>query len=117
LGLLEKIYIMAGITPVKSPTALHYMRDNVPGMHIPDDIVRRMESASDPEREGFEMAREMIVAVKDLPGVHGIHLMAIGWEKIVPPLIEAAGITPDPLPETMPDSLSDDTGPGTPGGK
>ncbi|MCD4655268.1 methylenetetrahydrofolate reductase [bacterium] len=92
LGMTDKIYIMAGITPVKTLRALHYMRDNVPGMHIPDDVIKRMKGASDPEQEGFDMARETMLAVKELPGIHGIHLMAIGWESVVPPLIEAAGI-------------------------
>ncbi|MBN1296093.1 methylenetetrahydrofolate reductase [bacterium] len=97
LGLIEKVHIMAGITPVKSVDALCYMRDHVPGMHIPEATIRRMTGAADPEREGFEMALEMICAVKDLCGVRGIHLMAIGWEKVVPLLIEAANIVPEPV--------------------
>lgn len=109
LGLTDKIYIMAGITPVKTLRALMYMRDNVPGMHIPDDVIQRMKGATDPEREGFEMAREIMEQVSDLPGVHGIHLMAIGWEKVVPSLIDSVGLKPAMIPST--DTATPETSP------
>jgi len=97
LGLSDKIFIMAGITPVKTLRALHYMRDNVPGMHIPENVIKRMKDADDPEKEGFAIARETIEIVKSLDGVHGVHFMAIGWESVVPDLIEATNIKIQPL--------------------
>lgn len=94
LGIADRCHILAGLTPVRSVTALQYMRDHVPGMHIPEPVIQRMQGASDMEREGFEMAIETCREVIGMPGVHGLHIMAIGWEKIVPEIITALGLTP-----------------------
>jgi methylenetetrahydrofolate reductase (NADH) len=89
MGLHERAYILAGISPVKTAGALTYMKNNVPGIYIPDQSIKRMEKAVNPSEEGFRMAWETIEQLKDLNGIHGFHIMAIGWEKIIPKLITA----------------------------
>ncbi len=91
-GLDRRCHILAGVTPVRSVRALEYMRDHVPGMRIPDQIVERMRAASDPAREGVEIALELIAGLREIEGVAGIHLMAIAWEQIIPELVRRAGL-------------------------
>jgi methylenetetrahydrofolate reductase (NADPH) len=73
-----------------------YMHHEVPGVFIPDKLMKRMEAAGkDGEAEvGFEIALELIESIKGKEGVNGIHLMAVGWEAIVPDLIKSAGLLP-----------------------
>jgi len=87
LGIPEKTSILAGITPVKSVRALAYMKARVPGMFIPSKIIERMKNSRDPEQEGYEIAKETVQQVMALPGIKGVHFMAIGWESIVPILV------------------------------
>lgn len=91
-GLDQRCHILAGVTPVRSVRALEYMRDRVPGMRIPDQIVERMRAASDPAREGVEIALELIAGLREIEGVAGVHLMAIAWEQIIPELVQRAGL-------------------------
>ena len=95
-GLHEKVYILAGLTPVRSHRALKYMKNNVAGMSIPDELITRMESAEDPKEEGVKICVEMIEQIKEMKGVSGIHLMPIGWESITPTILERAGLLPRP---------------------
>lgn len=95
-GLHEKVYILAGLTPVRSHRALKYMKNNVAGMSIPDELITRVESAEDPKEEGLKICLEMIEQVKGIEGVSGIHLMPIGWESITPVILERAGLLPRP---------------------
>ena len=94
-GLDEKVFILAGITPAKSDKALKYMQ-TVPGMRVPDELIRRMEGAADKKAEGVNIAVEMIQALKEIKGVAGVHIMAIAWESIVPEIVEKAGLLPRP---------------------
>ncbi len=95
-GLHEKVYILAGLTPVRSHKALRYMKNNVAGITVPDELITRMESAEDPKEEGVRVCVEMIERIKNIEGVSGIHLMPIGWESITPTLLERAGLLPRP---------------------
>jgi methylenetetrahydrofolate reductase (NADPH) len=95
-GLHKKIYILAGLTPVRSHRALKYMKSEVAGMSIPDELITRMESAEDAKEEGIKICLEMIEKIKDIEGVSGIHLMPIGWESITPVILERAGLLPRP---------------------
>ncbi len=95
-GLHKKAYILAGLTPVRSARALHYMKNEVAGMSIPDELIKRMESAEDPKEEGIKICLETIERVKSIEGVSGIHLMPIGWESITPTILERAGLLPRP---------------------
>jgi methylenetetrahydrofolate reductase (NADPH) len=95
-GLHKKAFILAGLTPVRSAKALHYMKNEVAGMSIPDELIKRMESAEDSKEEGIKICLEMIEKVKNIEGVSGIHLMPIGWESITPTILERAGLLPRP---------------------
>jgi len=72
------------------------MHNDVPGVTIPEKLLKRMEAAGkDGEAEvGFEIALELIEDIRKKEGVDGIHLMAVGWEDIVPRLITEAGLLP-----------------------
>jgi methylenetetrahydrofolate reductase (NADPH) len=94
--ILDKVYVLIGITPLKSLRVAQYMHYEVPGVFIPEKLMKRMEGAGDgAQEEGFQIALELIEAIKDKQGVNGIHLMAVGWEEIVPRLVTEAGLIPD----------------------
>jgi len=95
-GLHKKVSILAGLTPVRSAKALHYMKNEVAGMSVPDELIKRMEAAKDPKEEGVNICVEMISKVRQIEGVAGIHLMPIGWESIAPVILERAGLLPRP---------------------
>ncbi len=100
--ILDKVYILVGITPLKSFKVAQYMHYEVPGVFIPDKLMKRMEAAGDKaDEEGVQIALELIEAVKKLQGVNGIHLMAVGWEEIVPRLLTEAGLAPEGLAEPV----------------
>jgi methylenetetrahydrofolate reductase (NADPH) len=92
-NILDQVYILIGITPMKSLKMAQYMDKEVPGISIPKKLLDRMEAAgSRAEEEGVQIALELIEAVKGKQGVNGIHLMAVGWEEIVPRIVTEAGL-------------------------
>jgi 5,10-methylenetetrahydrofolate reductase len=95
-GLHEKVYILAGIIPMKSAGMARYMKKYVAGLMIPDELVKRMEHASDAKKEGVTIACELIEQLRDVPGVRGVHIMAVSWEEIVPEIVERARLLPRP---------------------
>jgi methylenetetrahydrofolate reductase (NADPH) len=95
-GLHEQVHILAGITPLKSVRMAQYMRDSVAGLTMPDELIERLGNAEDPKAEGHKIAVEQMQQVKDIPGVRGVHIMAIGAEKTVPDLVKDAGLLPRP---------------------
>jgi 5,10-methylenetetrahydrofolate reductase len=93
-NILDKVYILVGITPLKSLKMAQYMHKDVPGVVIPERLLKRLEAAGDGvQEEGVQIALELIEAVKGKQGVNGIHLMAVGWEDIVPRIVSEAGLT------------------------
>jgi methylenetetrahydrofolate reductase (NADPH) len=97
--ILDKVYILVGITPLKNLRMAQYMHNEVPGVFIPEKLMKRMEQAGDgAEEEGISIALELIERIKTKQGVNGIHLMAVGWEKIVPRIVEEAGLLPSDFP-------------------
>jgi methylenetetrahydrofolate reductase (NADPH) len=93
--LLDKVYILAGLIPLKSARAAHFMADDVPGVVVPSEIVKRMDDAGDKDgqqEEGVVIALEMIEKLKNTPGINGMHMMAVHWEAIVPRLVEESGV-------------------------
>ncbi|MBI5118253.1 methylenetetrahydrofolate reductase [Candidatus Poribacteria bacterium] len=96
MGLHEKVFILAGLMPIKSPKTLEYMKKNVAGMSIPDALVERMKGASDPKEEGVKFVVELIQEVKQIEGIRGVHIMAVEWEEVVPTIVERAGLLPRP---------------------
>ena len=120
LGLHEQVYILAGVGPLKSPAMARYMRENVPGMLIPDAIMERMTAAGAPwagkkkeemtkedtrarnqawRNEGIKITIELIQQLREIEGVAGVHIMAIEWEEAVRPIVEGAGLLPRPVVE------------------
>jgi 5,10-methylenetetrahydrofolate reductase len=96
-GLHREVHILAGIIPMKSAGMARYMKKYVAGLMIPDELVARMEHASDAKEEGVNIACELIQQIRDIPGVRGIHIMAVAWEEIVPVIVERVGLLPRPI--------------------
>jgi len=97
-GLDEKISILAGMTPMKSAGMAKYMKNRVPGMDVPDEIVKRLSDTPKEKQaeEGINICVEAIQQIKEMKGVKGFHVMAIEWEEMVPEIVERAGLYPRP---------------------
>ncbi|HEY3277318.1 MAG TPA: methylenetetrahydrofolate reductase [Syntrophorhabdaceae bacterium] len=98
-GLEKEVFILAGITPLKSARMAEYMAKQVAGMDVPEAIIDRMKgvAAKEQRAEGVKIAVETIEALKQMEGVSGVHIMAIEWEDVVPGLVEKSGLHPRPL--------------------
>ncbi|MBW1921343.1 MAG: methylenetetrahydrofolate reductase [Deltaproteobacteria bacterium] len=98
MGLDERCYILAGITPMKSVGMAQYMAKAVPGMDVPESLIKRLRGAGKGKvaEEGIKFAVEQIQELKEMEGVAGVHLMAIEWEHRVPEIAERAGMLPRP---------------------
>ncbi len=104
LGLLDDVWVLAGVFIPSSARGARYLRDHVPGVDVPASVIERMESAA-PERqkeEGIALALDVIDAVRQISGVSGIHLMTINHEEAIPRVVEAAGLLPRPEPSPEP---------------
>jgi methylenetetrahydrofolate reductase (NADPH) len=97
-GLHEKVYILAGVTPMKSLGMARYMKKNVPGMDVPDEVIDRLAGVPKEQQaeEGMKICLETIERLKEVKGVSGFHIMAIEWEEKVPEIVERAGLFPRP---------------------
>jgi len=92
------VFILAGVTPLKSAGMAKYMKNRVPGMDVPDDVVQRMAAApkEDQPQVGIDICVESIQRLREIPGVKGFHVMAIEWEEKVPEIVERGGLYPRP---------------------
>jgi 5,10-methylenetetrahydrofolate reductase len=120
LGVHKQAYILAGVGPLKSPGMARYMKNSVPGILVPDELIGRMENAGKPwagkskdeltkedkkarsaawQEEGIKICIELIQQLRQIEGVAGVHIMAIEWEEAVKPIIEGAGLYPRPVIE------------------
>jgi methylenetetrahydrofolate reductase (NADPH) len=97
-GLTEKVYILAGITPLKSEGMTRYMSKKVAGIDMPEELIKRMAGVPKKKaaEEGIKISLETIEELREIDGIHGIHIMAIEWEEIVGEIVEAAGLMPRP---------------------
>jgi methylenetetrahydrofolate reductase (NADPH) len=95
-GLHKKVKILAGITPVRSLGMLKYMKSSVAGVLVPDALVKRFEDAADVKAEGKQFALEQIERFRKMPGVAGVHIMAIEAEATVRGIVQEAGLLPRP---------------------
>jgi methylenetetrahydrofolate reductase (NADPH) len=98
-NILDKVFILIGITPLKNIKMARYMNDEVPGVSIPKALLERMEAAEaagNAQEEGVKIALELIEQIKKFrgQGVHGLHIMAVGWEEIVPRIVTEGGLLP-----------------------
>ncbi|MDP2719893.1 MAG: methylenetetrahydrofolate reductase [Dehalococcoidia bacterium] len=99
-GLTEKVHILAGVTPLKSAGMAKYMAAKVPGMIVPEFLIKRMEGVPKEKaaEEGMKICLETIQEVRQIPEIHGVHIMAIEWEEKVQEIVKAAGLFPRPQP-------------------
>jgi methylenetetrahydrofolate reductase (NADPH) len=97
-GLTEKVHILAGVTPLKSAGMAKFMNNKVAGMDVPEPLINRMAGVPKEKavEEGINICLETIAELRDIKGVHGVHIMAIEWEEIVGQIAESAGLTPRP---------------------
>ena len=92
LGLHDRCFILVGVGPLASARSARWIRTNVPGIHIPDAVIARLEGAEDQKLEGKNICVEIIQQARELPGVAGVHIMAYRQEKMVPEIVIAAGL-------------------------
>jgi methylenetetrahydrofolate reductase (NADPH) len=97
-GLTEQVFILAGVTPFKSVGMAKYMKNRVPGMDVPDEVVKRLSGVPKDKQaeEGLKICVETIQRLKEVEGVKGFHIMAIEWEEKVPEIVERSGLYPRP---------------------
>jgi methylenetetrahydrofolate reductase (NADPH) len=91
LGLLEKVFILVGVGPLRSAKAAEWMRTHVPGIHIPDEIIKRIAGAPDQTREGRKLCIDLIQEIREIKGVRGVHVMAYRQEEAVAEVIAQSG--------------------------
>ncbi|MDP6785973.1 MAG: methylenetetrahydrofolate reductase [Rhodospirillales bacterium] len=92
LGLHQRCFILAGVGPLASARAARWIRARVPGVHIPDALIARLEGAEDQKREGRDICIEIIQRVREIPGIAGVHVMAYRQEELVSDIITASGV-------------------------
>jgi methylenetetrahydrofolate reductase (NADPH) len=97
-GLHEKVAVLAGLTPMKTVGMARYMKNRVPGIDVPDELIDRMAGVSKEKQpdEGIKICIEQIEELKEEEGIKGFHIMAIEWEEKVPEIVEEAGLYPRP---------------------
>lgn len=95
-GLDKKVFILAGVTPLKSLKMTERMKFHIPGASIPEYIYEKMKSTSEPQKTGYEIALQIIDEIKKIKGIHGIHITALFWEEIIPRLVKESGFLPRP---------------------
>jgi 5,10-methylenetetrahydrofolate reductase len=92
LGLDQRCAILVGVGPLNSPRAARWMRENVPGVHIPDHVIKRLEGAERPKLEGRRLCMELMQQVREIKGVSGVHVMAYRQEEAIAEIIDASGV-------------------------
>ncbi len=98
LGLLEKCFILPGVGPLASARTATWIRNNVPGIHIPDAIIARLEGAKEPKKEGRRICIELIQQIREIEGVSGVHVMAYRQEEAVAEIIQQSGVLDGRVP-------------------
>jgi methylenetetrahydrofolate reductase (NADPH) len=105
LGLLDDVWVLAGVFVPRSARAVRYLRDQVPGIDVPEPVVDRMESLPEDRQwdEGVRLALEIVEQVRAIPGIRGLHLMSIRNEAAIARVVEDARLLPRPA--TVPASI------------
>jgi methylenetetrahydrofolate reductase (NADPH) len=98
IGLLGKVFLLIGVGPLRSAKAADWMRTNVPGIHIPDAVIKRMAGADKPALEGRQICIDLIQEIKDIKGVSGVHVMAFRQEDTVAEIIQRSGVLAGRVP-------------------
>jgi methylenetetrahydrofolate reductase (NADPH) len=97
-GLRDKAFLLIGVGPFKTAKGAEFMRNNVPGLYVPDAIVRRLAGAQDQAREGRKICIELIQEIRTIKGVHGVHIMAYRQEETVAEIIRESGVLEGRVP-------------------
>jgi len=118
-GLHEKAFFLIGVGPLPSSKTARWMRSNVPGVHIPDAIIERMEKSKNEKAEGKQLAIDLIQEISEIEGVAGVHVMAYRQEEFVSEIIQASGVMANRQPRRAPRQVAETTptaeaNPGTP---
>ena len=117
-GLHEKAFFLIGVGPLPSSKTARWMRSNVPGVHIPDAVIERMEKSKNEKAEGKQLAIDLIQEISEIEGVAGVHVMAYRQEEFVSEIIQASGVMRNRQPRRAPRQLAEsptaETNPGTP---
>jgi methylenetetrahydrofolate reductase (NADPH) len=92
LGLLEQVFILVGVGPLRSAKSAEWIRTHVPGVHIPDEVIKRLTGAADQAAEGRRLCIDLIQEIRAIRGVHGVHVMAFRQEHTVAEIIERSGV-------------------------
>ncbi len=98
LGLHEKVFILVGVGPLASARAALWIRENVPGVHIPDAIINRLKGAQKQKLEGKQLCIDLIQEVREIEGIHGVHVMAYRQEETVAEIIDSSGVLEGRVP-------------------
>jgi len=98
MGLHEKAFILVGVGPLASARSAEWIRTNVPGVHIPDQVISRLRGADNQEKEGRNICIEMISRVSEISGVRGVHVMAYRQEEAVADIIDRSGVLGGRIP-------------------
>lgn len=101
-GLHEKAFFLIGVGPLPSSKTARWMRSNVPGVHIPDAVIERMEKSKNEKAEGKQLAIDLIQEIREIEGVHGLHVMAYRQEEFVNDIIHASGVMKNRQPKRAP---------------
>jgi 5,10-methylenetetrahydrofolate reductase len=95
-GLLERLFVLVGVAPPRSASAARFMRENLPGVVVPDAVIERLEGSPDPREAGVDLTVEIVATIQKIDGIAGVHVMGIGKEEPVRKVIERAGLLPRP---------------------
>jgi 5,10-methylenetetrahydrofolate reductase len=91
-GLHERCHILIGVGPLGSARTARWLRSKVPGVHIPDEVVTRLEHAADPRAEGRKICIEIIQAIRAIPGIAGVHIMAQRQDHLIRDIVRESGV-------------------------
>jgi methylenetetrahydrofolate reductase (NADPH) len=89
-GVIRELALLIGVNPLRSAKSAQWMKSHLFGTIIPDALIKRMEGATDPEREGVRICVELIEELSTIPGVAGVHIMAPGNDAAIPEVIATA---------------------------
>ncbi len=111
-GIFERMFVLAGVAPPRSAKTALFMREHLPGVVVPDAVIRELEDAGpDAEDVGVRLTVEVVAKLRAIPGVAGVHVMGVGQEEPVRRVIQDAGLLPrptvlPPVPSRQGDRLS-----------